>query len=93
MTFGNHLREAREAKGLSLRKFAKQLGGKPTAAYLSRVERDEVPPPSEEIILKPLPHLFPFLRAQKVILLFGLAGSLVHLIIEPADHLLDRGEL
>ena len=51
MTFGSHLRKAREAKGLSLRKFAKKFEGKPTAAYLSRVERDEVPPPSEEVIL------------------------------------------
>jgi HTH-type transcriptional regulator, competence development regulator len=52
MTFGSHLRKAREAKGISLRKFAKRFKGKPTAAYLSRVERDEVPPPSDEVVLE-----------------------------------------
>ncbi len=51
MTFGSYVRERREARRrldrrYSLRQVAQRIGVEP--AYLSKVERDEVPPPSEE---------------------------------------------
>lgn len=45
-TFGQMLREKRVAKGLSLRKFAEQVGISPT--YLSQVEQDNVDPPTAD---------------------------------------------
>ena len=48
--FGATIRKLREEQGISLRKFAKAVGISPT--YLSKVERDEFPPPSEETIKK-----------------------------------------
>lgn len=45
-TFGQVLREARLAKGITLRKFAKMVGISPT--YLSQVEQDNVDPPTAE---------------------------------------------
>jgi HTH-type transcriptional regulator, competence development regulator len=45
-TFGKFLREKRIAKGLSLRKFAEQVGISPT--YLSQVEQDNVDPPTAD---------------------------------------------
>ena len=45
-TFGQVLREARLAKGITLRKFAEQVGVSPT--YLSQVEQDNVDPPTAE---------------------------------------------
>lgn len=55
LTFGNALRRSREAKAdadaeFSLRQVAARCGITP--AYLSRVERDEVPPPGEETLVK-----------------------------------------
>ncbi len=44
--FGGRVRELRLAKKISLRKFAKQIGISPT--YLSKIEREEFPPPAEE---------------------------------------------
>lgn len=44
-TFGAFVRQQREAKGIGLRKMATRLRASPT--YLSMVERDETPPPSE----------------------------------------------
>lgn len=54
-TFGGYLRETRvrrerEDRRFSLRQVASRCGV--TAAYLSRVERDEVPPPGEETLLR-----------------------------------------
>lgn len=48
-TFGRHVQKLREAQGRSLRKVAK--GIKKTPGYLSRIERNEVPPPSDEVIV------------------------------------------
>lgn len=45
-TFGQTLREARLAKGFTLRKFADEVGISPT--YLSQVEQDNVDPPTAE---------------------------------------------
>jgi transcriptional regulator with XRE-family HTH domain len=45
-TFGALVRQEREAKGIGLREMAKMIGVSPT--YLSKVERDEFPPPAEE---------------------------------------------
>jgi len=45
-TFGQVLREARLAKGITLRKFAEMVGISPT--YLSQVEPDHVDPPTAE---------------------------------------------
>jgi transcriptional regulator with XRE-family HTH domain len=45
-TFGQVLREARLAKGITLRKFAEMVGISPT--YLSQVEQNNVDPPTAE---------------------------------------------
>ena len=55
MTFGDHIRQSREAlrkeeKAFSLRQVATRVGVEP--AYLSKIERNVFPPPSEEVILK-----------------------------------------
>src|SRR3954452_16725174 len=44
--FGAFIRRKREAKELGLREMAKMIGVSPT--YLSKVERDEFPPPAED---------------------------------------------
>jgi transcriptional regulator with XRE-family HTH domain len=49
-TFGRVLREARLAKGITLRKFAEMVGISPT--YLSQVEQDNVDPPTAERVKK-----------------------------------------
>lgn len=46
MSFGKYLRTLRESKRLTLRGLADGVGIEP--GYLSRIERDDVPPPSEE---------------------------------------------
>ena len=43
--FGAFVRREREAKGIGLREMAKMIGVSPT--YVSKVERDEFPPPAE----------------------------------------------
>lgn len=53
--FGSYVRERREAVDdddvrLSVRGLARRLGVQ--ASYLSKVERDEVPPPSEALIVR-----------------------------------------
>ena len=48
--FGATIRALREAKDISLRKFAEQVGVSPT--YQSKVERDQFAPPSEEVVRK-----------------------------------------
>ena len=47
-TFGASIRVWREEKEIGLRRFADLVGMSPT--YLSKVERDEFPPPGEEKI-------------------------------------------
>jgi transcriptional regulator with XRE-family HTH domain len=54
MSFGDFIRQRREEKraadpGYSLRKVAASVGIEPS--YLSKIERGEQPPPSEETIL------------------------------------------
>lgn len=44
--FGAYIRKGREEKELGLREMAKMIGVSPT--YLSKVERDEFPPPAED---------------------------------------------
>ena len=44
--FGEFIRREREAKEIGLREMAKMIGVSPT--YLSKVERDEFPPPAED---------------------------------------------
>jgi transcriptional regulator with XRE-family HTH domain len=44
--FGHFVRRRREAKEIGLREMAKLIGVSPT--YLSKVERDEFPPPAED---------------------------------------------
>ncbi len=46
--FGAYIRTLREAQEISLRKFADRAQISPT--YLSKVERDEFPPPGEEAV-------------------------------------------
>lgn len=46
--FGSYIRQEREARGISLRKFAKMLDISPT--YLSKVERDEEKPSAAMVI-------------------------------------------
>jgi len=55
MQFGEHIRQAREArqesdKAFSLRQVAARIGIEP--AYLSKIERGVFSPPSEEVIVK-----------------------------------------
>jgi transcriptional regulator with XRE-family HTH domain len=44
--FGEFVRREREAKEIGLREMAKMIGVSPT--YLSKIERDEYPPPAED---------------------------------------------
>ncbi len=44
--FGAFVRREREGKEIGLREMAKMIGVSPT--YLSKVERDEFPPPAED---------------------------------------------
>ena len=48
--FGAFIRREREAKEIGLREMAKMIGISPT--YLSKVERDEFPPPAEDKVGK-----------------------------------------
>ncbi len=53
--FGKLIRERREAKNISLRKFAQQVGL--SATYLSKIERGEMAAPGEEKIKIIAEHL------------------------------------
>jgi transcriptional regulator with XRE-family HTH domain len=48
--FGALIRREREAREIGLREMAKKIGVSPT--YLSKVERDEFPPPAEDKVRK-----------------------------------------
>ena len=50
MKFGPHVRETRETKKIGLRELAGRIDVEP--AYLSKIEREIFPPPSEVLILK-----------------------------------------
>ena len=47
--FGAFVRREREEKEIGLREMAKMIGVSPT--YLSKVERDEFPPPAEDKVI------------------------------------------
>jgi transcriptional regulator with XRE-family HTH domain len=71
--FGDYIRRAREYRELedkrfSLRQVAQRIGVEP--AYLSKVEREQVPPPSEATIIR----LASELGEDKDVLL-GIAGK------------------
>jgi HTH-type transcriptional regulator, competence development regulator len=73
MTFGHYIRQCREAKrqldsAYSLRQMAQRIGVEPS--YLSKIERDEFPPPSEEKICLLAKEL-----DEDVDLLLALAGK------------------
>jgi transcriptional regulator with XRE-family HTH domain len=46
MKFGSFVRHEREARDIGSREMAKMIGVSPT--YLSKIERDEFPPPAED---------------------------------------------
>lgn len=48
--FGAFIRREREGKEIGLREMARKIGVSPT--YLSKVERDEFPPPAEDKVRK-----------------------------------------
>src|SRR5947207_3000744 len=48
--YGEFVRREREAKEIGLREMAKMIGVSPT--YLSKIERDEFPPPAEDKVRK-----------------------------------------
>src|SRR2546429_6532597 len=48
--FGAFVRREREGKEIGLREMAKMIGVSPT--YLSKIERDEFPPPAEDKVRK-----------------------------------------
>ena len=48
--FGAFVRQERKGREIGLREMAKKIGVSPT--YLSKVERDEVPPPAEDKVRK-----------------------------------------
>lgn len=48
--FGEFVRREREAQEIGLREMAKMIGVSPT--YLSKIERDEFPPPAEDKVRK-----------------------------------------
>ena len=50
LTFGQRIRELRQVKDISLRKFAEEVGKSPT--FISKIERDEDSMPSEDTIKK-----------------------------------------
>jgi HTH-type transcriptional regulator, competence development regulator len=69
MKFGPHVREIREAKSIGLRELAGRIGVEP--AYLSKIEREIFPPPSEGLIVKIAGHL-----AEDPDQLLALAGKI-----------------
>ncbi len=50
MKFGPHIRKTREARAITLRGLARLIGVEPS--YLSKIEREIFPPPSEALIVK-----------------------------------------
>jgi transcriptional regulator with XRE-family HTH domain len=56
MAFGAYIRQKREAKGIQMNDFARQLEISP--AYWSRIERDIEKPPKDELIRKNVDDAF-----------------------------------
>jgi len=50
LKFGAFVRQEREERNIGLREMAKMIGVSPT--YISKVERDEFPPPAEDKVRK-----------------------------------------
>jgi HTH-type transcriptional regulator, competence development regulator len=69
MKFGPHIRAAREARAITLRGLARLIDVEP--AYLSKIEREIFPPPSEVLINKIALHL-----AEDPDQLLALAGKI-----------------
>jgi transcriptional regulator with XRE-family HTH domain len=67
--FGDYVRNKRMEKGITLRKLAEMLGV--SATFLSKVERNELTPPSEDNVKK-LAHLLD----ENADFLLGLAGKI-----------------
>ena len=55
MSFGRIVRKRRKEKGYSLRKLAGML--EVSAGYLSRIEKNQVPPPAEGLVKRIAAHL------------------------------------
>jgi PAS domain S-box-containing protein len=78
VTFGQYLRQLRKAKGLSQRELAKKIGIDYT--YLSKIEADKRPPPSEKTILA-LAHVLNADMDE----LFGLAKKIPSSLFKRVD--------
>lgn len=76
-TYGELTRRVREEKDYGLREFAKLLGV--SATYLSQVERNELPPPAEERVVKTAELLD--LEKDELLGLAGRVGSDLEKII------------
>jgi transcriptional regulator with XRE-family HTH domain len=84
LKFGATIRALREKKGLSLRRFAQEVGISPT--YTSKVERDEFAPPGEETIVKMAVILEQ--NADELLALAGKAASDISDIVQDRPHIL-----
>jgi hypothetical protein len=84
--FGAFIRREREAKEIGLRKMAKKIGMSP--AYLSKVERDECPPPAEDKVRRIADILG--LDADELLALAGrVASDLIDIICERPREMAD----
>lgn len=84
--FGAFIRREREAKEIGLREMAKKIGVSPT--YLSKVERDEFPPPAEDKVRKVAGFLG--LDADELLALAGrVASDLTDIIRERPREMAD----
>jgi transcriptional regulator with XRE-family HTH domain len=83
-TFGATIRALREAKGISLRKFAEAVAISPT--YTSKVERDEFPPPGEETIKRMAAILEQ--NADELLALAGKSSSDISAVIQKRPEIL-----
>ena len=84
--FGAFIRREREAKEIGLREMAKKIGVSP--AYLSKVERDEFPPPAEDKVRKIAGILG--LDADELLALSGrVASDLIDIIRERPREMAD----
>src|ERR1700704_2076428 len=69
--FGAFIRRERERKEIGLREMAKMIGVSPT--YLSKIERDEFPPPAEDKV-KAIAKIIEF-DADELLALAGRVSS------------------
>ena len=82
MKFGKFVRRHREAKDIGLRQMSKMIGVSPT--YLSKIERDEFPPPAEDKIMAIAEILN--LDADELLALAGKISSDLTEIIKERPH-------